>query len=555
MQTSAYNFKHAILIGFFLVLAVFVAYAPTFQFGLVNYDDVKYVSTCEEIKAGLSIDGIRWSFTNLRVGNWQPLTLMSYQLDATLFGENYGWFHAVNVLLHAMVVVLTFVLLLRTTGALWKSAIVAAFFALHPSHVESVAWVSERKDVLSAMLGMVTLIVYVEYARKPSVLRMFWVGFWLSMGLLAKPMLVTWPAVMLLLDVWPLRRLSRDTAGEPPVFARATPLRLAAEKLPLVLIVIAFSIATVIAQRTTGATVDLSRIPLIDRIATAVVGYVRYLGLTFWPVDLAVFYPWRRWMGWHVAGAITILILITGLVVRFRRELPMVLIGWLWFLGTLVPVIGLVQVGGQSLADRYTYIPHIGLFIAIVWGVAAILEKAGREQFQQAARALTLVLLLGAAIATRRQVMHWENSVTLWTHALSVTTDNFPALRNLAMEYIRLNQREKAIPLFKETARIAPHLADVQSESGMFLFSMGQPVEAIKYLARASILKPEDKELRKNLAAAYTQAGWVLGGRKDIAGAAKYFEAALKFDPELKAAQDNLARARMMLGTAQTQPQ
>lgn len=551
MESRGINARHALLVCAALALATIAVYWPTFGFGLTNYDDGKYVANCDEVKAGLSFKGAYWAFTTNRLSNWHPLTWLSYQLDATLFGEKYGWYHAENVMLHAAVSCMIFWLLMKTTGAFWRSATVAVFFALHPAHVESVAWISERKDVLSGVLGLGALLAYVSYAEKPSAKRMAWVGLLLALGLLAKPILVTWPAVMLLMDRWPLRRWG--DADTSTLYSRATPWKLVLEKWPLFLIVIASSIGTYLAQHVGGATVDLARVSLSERLSNVIVAYVRYLGLTFWPVDLTAFYPRQTWAFWQVASSAALLLAITIAACFAWRKRAYLPIGWFWFLGTLVPVIGLVQVGGQSLADRYTYLPHIGLMTALVWCAADGIKYFQRESIRKFAIAVTAGLLIASAIAAHRQVYYWKDSVALWTHAIDVTNDNFPARRNLSYELMMQGRPMEARPHMLEAARLAPHLWDVQFGTGMLLLEMGQLEEGAPYLAKAYSLNPTHPDVRENFARALNLRGVYWAEQNNHARAIELFSSALKLNPKLTAAQQNLDRSRAALG-AQSRP-
>src|SRR5438128_3449740 len=355
-----------ILLG--LAVMTFAIYAQVIGHQFITLDDDAYIRENAMVNRGVTLAGVAWAFTTFDQGNWHPLTWIAHMIDSQLFGMNAGGHLVVNALINVANTLLVFWFLLRTTHARWPSALIAALFALHPLHVESVAWVSERKDTLSAFFGLLSLMAYVRYAEAPSSSRYVSIAIALALGLLAKPMLVTWPFVMLLLDYWPLRRF--ELTSRKDFIRRLGPL--VREKLPLFALAAASAIMTLIAQSRGGAVRTLAHDPIALRLSIALVSYVKYLLLTFWPNDLAVYYPFAGILAWQVIGAAFLLIGITALCVFQRKIRPYLLVGWLWFLGTLVPVIGLVQVCGQIMADRYLYIPSIGLFIALVFGLADI---------------------------------------------------------------------------------------------------------------------------------------------------------------------------------------
>src|SRR5947208_2544181 len=356
-----------------LAVVTFGIYAQVIGHRFTNYDEFGYITENSMVNRGVTLGGLAWAFTTLHAGNWHPLTWIAHMIDTQFFGMIAGGHLLVNALIHVANTLLVFWFLLRTTHARWSSALVAALFALHPLHVESVAWASERKDTLSTFFGLLSLIAYVRYAEAPSSSRYVWTAITLALGLLAKPMLVTWPLVMLLLDYWPLRRLPQSTSGKHLLVSIAPLLR---EKLPSFTIAAGSAVMTLIAQSRGGAVRTFTDIPLALRLSNALVSCAKYLLLTFWPNDLAVYYPFAPTgiPTWQIFGAALLLIGITAYCLSQGKVRPYLIVGWLWFLGTLVPVIGLVQVGGQTIADRYFYIPSIGLFIAIVFGVANIAE-------------------------------------------------------------------------------------------------------------------------------------------------------------------------------------
>jgi protein O-mannosyl-transferase len=395
----------SLALGAALALLTLAAWLPALGNGFVNLDDPYYVTAQPHVLPGITRAGLAWAATAKVASNWHPLTMLSHMLDCQLFGLDPAGHHATSLLLHLANVLLLFEVLRRMTGAAGRSAAVAALFAVHPTHVESVAWVAERKDVLSALFWILAMGAWARYARRPSSGRYLLVALLMILGLMAKPMVVTLPFALLLLDVWPLGRLHLGWK------------RLAIEKLPLLALSAASSLITLRYQQTSLAPLDV--VPWSLRAANALVSYVAYLGKLFLPRDLAVFYPIPLAIpGWRAAGAALLLVALTALAVwRARRE-PWLLTGWLWFLGTLVPVIGLVQVGRQAMADRYTYIPSIGLFLAVVWSVAE-LARARRAVLATAA----VVVILALAAITRVQVGYWSDSATLFRHALAATGD------------------------------------------------------------------------------------------------------------------------------------
>src|SRR5438094_3833664 len=413
-----------ILLG--LAVVTFAIYAQVIGHQFITLDDPTYIQEKPMVNRGITGAGLAWAFTTFYATNWYPLTWISHMIDCQLFGMNAGRHLLVNALIHATNTLLVFWFLLRTTHARWPSALVAALFALHPLHVESVAWVSERKETLSTFFGLLSLIAYVGYAKAPSISRYAWVAITLALGLLAKPMLVTWPFVMLLLDYWPLGRLAGPIAKEHRRGAshgEAAPgiASLVWEKLPLFALVAASAIITFVAQSHGGAVRTFTDAPVGLRLSNALVSYAKYLLLTFWPNDLAVYYPfaWAGIPAWQIIGAAFVLIGITAFCFSQRKIRPYLIVGWLWFLGTLVPVIGLVQVGGQTMADRYFYIPSIGLFVALAFGLADVAKSWCVAQALSAAIAGGTFLVL--ATLTNAQIHRWTDSFTLFKHTLAVT--------------------------------------------------------------------------------------------------------------------------------------
>ncbi len=399
-----------------LAITTFGIYLQVIGHRFIVIDDIAYIEENSMVNRGVTLAGLAWAFATFHEGNWHPLTWIAHMIDSQFFGIFAGGHLLVNALVHVANTLLVFWFLFGTTRARWPSALVAGLFALHPLHVESVAWASERKDTLSTFFGLLSLIAYVRYAESPSIRRYAWTALTLALGLLAKPMLVTWPFVMLLLDYWPLRRFEITSRRE--VATKVWPLL--REKLPLFALVAVSAVVTSVAQSHAGAVRTVTEFPLALRLSNALVSYAKYLLLAFWPHDLAVFYPFPEASipAWQIIGAALLLIGITGFCFFQRKIRPYLIVGWLWFLGTLVPVIGLVQVGGQTMADRYFYIPSIGLFIAIVFGLADIVKTRHVAPWLSAAVAGVILLVL--ATVTNAQIRWWTDSVTLIKHALTV---------------------------------------------------------------------------------------------------------------------------------------
>ena len=450
-----------------VAVAVAVTFWPSVGAGFV-FDDEEYVQQNGMVLDGLTTGGFTWALTAFHSSNWHPLTWISLQLDVTLFGPGPAGFHRTNVFLHAFAAGLTYLALRQLTGSVGRSLAVALLFGLHPLRVESVSWVSERKDVLSGVFWMLTLLTYHRYTVSPSAGRMLLVAAVFACGLSSKPMLVTLPFVLLLLDAWPLGRAN----GVAEVWCRVR------EKWPLFVLVVGSVVATVLAQSKSGAVQGFDRVPMETRLAGAPVAFVVYLGMTAWPVDLAVFYPIPP-AGrpiWQPLAALALLVGVTARCFASRRRAPFLLVGWLWFVGTLVPVIGLVQVGGQAYADRYTYIPHVGLFLALVWGVADIGRWLAASP--RMALGLTGVTAVACTIFTVHQQQYWHGSQQLWGHALAVAPiGNSTAHINLGAEFMRQGRHAEAMTQFRaavETARPADPVAVMaQSKIAQLSFLMG----------------------------------------------------------------------------------
>jgi tetratricopeptide (TPR) repeat protein len=542
-----------------LALAVVTTalYLPIIHHDFVNFDDDDYITNNSHVQAGLTRAGVIWAFQTGAAANWHPLTWLSHMLDCQLYGLYPGGHHSTNLIFHVFNTLLLFLWLRQITGAQWRSAIVAALFAWHPLHVESVAWASERKDVLSTFFWMLALIAYTRYARESTVhspkSRVFY-GLSLlafACGLMSKPMVVTLPFVLLLLDFWPLRRFSsfkflvsssekpstpinREQALNPQPSTESAG-RLICEKLPFFALTLVASMVTYFVQTSGRALWSPAGLSSWSRVANALWAYERYISKTFWPVDLSIFYthPYH-WPPGLVIGALLLLALWSGLFLWRARQNPYLLVGWFWFLGTLIPTIGLVQVGSQSMADRYMYIPSIGLFILVVWGLGDFLNW--RPHWRRIAALAGGVALAGCLVATRIQLSYWQNSIRLFRHAIEATTDNFVAYTCLGETLRDLGMKKEALMLCAEAVRISPNSPVAQYNFGMALLQNQRLDEAIEHLDAAARLAPCNSEIQFNL-------GLVLLLHDKPDEAARYFAAALVERPDFAEAHRRLAQA------------
>jgi tetratricopeptide (TPR) repeat protein len=491
------------LVAVLLALGTLVLYWPATQNDFVNMDDPEYVTANVHVQSGLTSENVRWAFTSFVSSNWHPLTMLSHMLDCQLFGLKPFGHHLTNVLLHALNTALLFLLLRQLTGALWRCAAVAALFAAHPLHVESVAWVAERKDVLSTFFGLLSIFCYAkavtgdkDSSRITRHLSLYWLSLlFFALSLMSKSMLVTLPCILLLLDHWPLRRISGFRIPDSGLKS------LLLEKIPFFLLAAAVCVVTLIAQKSGGAVITVVDYPLGDRLENVMISYCRYLGKIFWPSDLGVFYPHaEQWPFVEVISACVLLCGITALFYLARRRYASLLVGWLWFVGTLVPVIGLVQVGKQAIADRYTYIPSIGLFILVVWGLYE-LTKSWRHHVIASPLAASTAIILCLAI-TRQQLGYWKDSETLFRHTLNVTVDNFVINYNLGVTLYKKGQANEAMEQFEEAVRLAPNYADAHVNFGVALLDQGRIDEAISQFQEAVRLKSENANAHVNLGSA-----------------------------------------------------
>ena len=475
-----------------LALLTAIAFAGVRGHAFINFDDPQYVTDNATVAAGITAQGFAWAFTSTYAGNWHPLTWLSHMLDVELFGMRAGAHHVVSAALHVINTLLIFLLFARTTGSRVRSAVVAALFAVHPLHVESVAWVAERKDVLSTLFWLLALLAYARYVSRPGKAAYAWVAILFALGLLSKPMVVTLPVTLLVLDIWPLRR--------------ALPWRqVIVEKLPFFAMSAAATVITFIAQRSGGAVAALDMIPLGARLTNAVVTCAAYLWKTIWPAGLAPFYPYRADAGIALfAGCALLIAALSTLAWMVRRRAPYVTAGWLWYIVTLLPVIGLIQVGSQAMADRYTYVPLIGIFAAAVWA-AADLTTSRLPSIARAVAAGAIVALL--SVLTIQQTRHWRNAIDLWTHASRVMPGNHRAHNNLGQALIEEGRAIEAEHSLREAVRLFPQSAESQHNLGAALADQGRHADAIGPYEAAIALNPSYAEALGNLGTAFAHVG------------------------------------------------
>jgi tetratricopeptide (TPR) repeat protein len=516
-------------IGICIALAglTWLVFGQTLWHDFINYDDPRYVYENTKITGGLSISGIAWAFTHIHSLNWHPLTTISHMLDCQLHGLNAGWHHFTNVLLHTLTAILLFLALQQMTDAVWRSAFVAAVFAIHPLRVESVAWVAERKDVLSGVCFMLTLLAYVYYTHAPSLRRYLAVALVLALGLMSKPMLVTVPFVLLVLDYWPLRRIGPQTsdAGHRlfmPVL----------EKIPLIALSAVSSVVTFLVQKgAVGWTEDL---PIATRINNAVVSYIAYMWQMLWPLRLAVFYPHpeNRLPLWEIISSLLLLISITAAAIALRKHRPYLITGWLWYLGMLVPVIGLVQVGWQGRADRYTYLPQIGLYMAATWGVTDLTAVYRHQRTILSTAAILIISSL--SLCAWVQTSYWRDSETLFRHALAVTANNDVAENNLGIVFLQQGKVDEAISLLQAAVDLRPDNSPAHENLAKALLQKGQIADALIHYRKLLELQPDNIEVHNIVGTVLTQQGRIGEGVEE-------WQKVLAIQPDNGNAMSNLA--------------
>jgi hypothetical protein len=521
-----------VVICFALAVVTLLLYAPMLRHGFVNYDDPDYITGNAHVKAGLTWPGIAWAFTTGDAANWHPLTWISHMADCQLYGLNPAGHHLTNLLFHTTNALLLFLLLEKMTGAIWRSAFVAALFAWHPLHVESVAWASERKDVLSAFFWMLTLLAYAQFANLSKVQnpksKVFYVLALLAFacGLMSKPMVVTMPFVLLLLDFWPLGRVAGSEISKPSTFN----LQLLTEKIPFFALTLASCLITYRVQN--GALWSSRALSFDFRVANALMSYVRYISKIFWPTDLALIYPYPHfWPFAGVAAVAGLLALLSVIFILQAKRFPYLPVGWFWYLGTLVPAIGIVQVGVQSMADRYTYLPSIGIFILVVWGVNDLLNS--QRQKNKIAATAGSIILIGCLICTSIQLSYWRSSVALFWHTIQVTTDNYAAEDCLGKALENIGKNDAAEKCYAEAARIEPDYPMAQFDLGMIQVEQGKSNDASNHLAAAVQLSPHNPVMQFDFGVFLAQ-----HGRTEEAAA--HFKAALADKPDFPEARGQL---------------
>jgi len=560
--------RRKIWICLLLVLITLSVYMQVVSFEFINYDTDRYVYENQYVKTGLTKKGISWAFSTLYASNWHPVTWLSHMLDVELFGLKPGFHHFNNVLFHSVNTLLLFWILARMTGDIWKSCLVAALFAIHPLHVQSVAWVAERKDVLSTFFGFLAVGSYLRYVRCPKIGKYMPVLIFFVLSLMSKPMLVTLPFVLLLIDCWPLKRFNFQMHSESDGNGSQRPAKvfLIVEKIPLLLVSAASCMVTLYAQQGGGAVGSLALYPLHLRIINALVSYANYIGKMVWPVNLAVVYPYPgEFPVWQIWAACLILSGISFVVIKNYKLRPWLLVGWLWYLGTLLPVIGLVQAGSQAMADRYTYVPLIGLFIFLVWGLSDLFERFRVKQFRIV---IITTAVLSALIAVAwSQVGYWQNSITLFERTLDVTKNNYVAHNNIGHRLLELEKTDEALQHFSKSIEINSEFEIAHLNLGLAFSRQGKLDQAIKHYSKALQIKPHYTVAHNNLgnawyrldkadkayehyieaiktnptyAEAYNNLGAASIRMGDPKRAVFFFRKALKLNPEFESAQNNL---------------
>jgi tetratricopeptide (TPR) repeat protein len=508
-----------------LAILVLVVYLKTGRYGFINFDDGIYVANNDHVKGGLSVANLVWACTSVDrgTGYWAPVTWLSHMADVELFGMDPGYHHLTNVAIHLAATLVLLLLLTRVTAAFWQSLFVAALFALHPLRVESVAWIAERKDVLGAFFWCLTLLLYSAYLSRRKTSRYLFTLASFALGLMSKPMLVTLPLVMLLMDFWPLRR--PGFATPPGVVARPGAFRaLLLEKVPFFALSLVSGAIAIYAQKTAGALIAVGRVPLSLRVENALVSYLKYLGMTLWPRDLALLYPFPPSVPlWQVIGSALLLLLVSLAVLVFRQRCPYLVLGWFWYLVTLLPVIGLVQVGTQALADRFSYIPSIGLYLALAWGAADLCSAAPR--YGRVLASLAVVLVLVCSALTWRQLDYWQDSLTLFRHTLQVTSGNHIMHNDLGVVLEADGALDQAIGEYREATRLQPDYPEAHYNLGVALYKKGDLDEALKSYRRALAIDPANAQAHHNL-------GLVLAAKGDLDAAVGEYRAALDIKPD-----------------------
>lgn len=522
------------LIIIFIVISSLSVYWQVKDHEFVDYDDYMYVTRNHHVQAGFTRENLLWAFTTVSGSNWHPITWLSYMLDYKIYGLNPKGYLLTNLLFHIANSLFLFLILKRITGALWQSAFVSSLFALHPLHVESVAWVAERKDVLSAFFWMLTMWTYIRYVERPEVKRYLLILLAFALGLMSKPMLVTLPFVLFLLDYWPLNRLK--FAGLKNIKSLSKEVKLIREKIPFFILAVASSVITYLAQHKGGAVSSFELIPLWVRIGNSFVAYVSYIWKTIWPRGLAVFYPHpgNSLLIWQGVGASLIILCLFLLAIFALQTKPYISFGLFWYLGTLVPVIGLVQIGAQSMADRYMYIPLIGLSVIIAWGVPDLMAK---WRYRRIGLSISAGGLISAfLICTYFQVQHWRNSITLFERAVKSTSSNYVAHNRLGVALSNQGKIQEALYHYSKAIQIKPNYATAHYDMAIDLASLGRLSEAVKHFKETIRFNPNHR-------AAYNNLGIIMARQGDYSHAIAYFSKALQINPYSPDIHNNLGLA------------
>jgi tetratricopeptide (TPR) repeat protein len=531
-------------ISLLLIFAIIVVYGQAINFDFIGYDDELYVTENLNVQKGFTTKGVKWAFTTFHSANWHPMTWLSHMLDCELYGLNPMGHHWTNVQFHIANTLLLFFILFKMTGALWRSTFVTALFALHPLHVESVAWIAERKDVLSAFFGLLSIAAYCRYVKNPQLINYLLIVLFLGLGLMAKPMLVTLPFVLLLLDYWPLQRIKFQknlNAELVEFFGFKAALRFIWEKIPLFMLVAVASTLTFIAQQSEGAVKALGILSLKIRIANALVSYVNYVSKMIWPSNLAVFYPHpeNTLPAWQIIGAALLIAVAIFLSIRTLKKYPYIAVGLFWYLGTLVPVIGLVQVGDQAMADRYTYLPLIGLFIIISWGAFDFLKKWHYHTIILILSAISIIFVL--AVCTFLQLGYWQNGITLFEHAIKVTNKNCVAHNNLGVLLSKEEKFDEAVFNYDEVLKIKPN-------DSRALYNKGCALRDKRDLDKAAFFFKESLKIKPDNAKAYNELAYILFVQGKPDEAILHYRNALKIKPDFINAYNNLANVLYLQG-------
>ena len=529
MKIFSFFFAALVIAG-----ATLTVYWQVHEYSFVSYDDPKYVIENDRVQNGLTAKNAEWALTAVVAANWHPLTLLSHMTDCQIYGLNSGSHHLTNLIIHILNSLLLFIIFRWMTTDLWKSFFLSALFALHPLHVESVAWISERKDVLNTFFWFLTIISYIKYCERPGAIRFIPVFLFYFLGLMSKPMIVTLPFVLLLLDFWPLGRMKIFARKDDDQISNSSILikPLLSEKIPLFLLSGAASVVTLFAQSSQNAVASLKTFPLYIRIANAFISYVNYCINLIWPFDLSVLYPHpEKFMFLEAASAFTLIAAISFVVFRFAGRKPYLAVGWFWYIGTLVPVIGLVQVGAQAMADRYTYVPLVGIFIIMAWGISDILADWKYKAFGMRIMAVTFLLILAGI--TWQQIAYWKDSKTLFSHALEVTENNAIAHNNLGSVFGKKGQLRKAREHYTKAIQLNSNYVSAIHNLGLVFFRMGNLNEAIDQYTEALRIDPGYEKAHYDMAVALQKKG-----RRGEAG--RHYSEALKIDPEYAEAHINL---------------